>query len=62
MIGNAVPVKLAQYIAQGITAYHHQVAHEQLFLFDTPETFTIPTIPLHRLVTLAPRSGRFTPI
>ena len=43
MIGNAVPVKLAQYVAETICTYIEEGPKPKLTLIDTKKTFEIPT-------------------
>lgn len=54
MIGNAVPVALAHYIAAAILQYHrgqHPQEHgqQELALFDRPPSCCLPTRPLHQV-------------
>lgn len=48
MIGNAVPVELAKYIAETIKTYLKEGSVKELKLFDTDEVFCLPTQVLHR--------------
>lgn len=49
MIGNAVPVKLAQYIAETISMYISDGVKSELTLIDMGRTLEIPIKSLHRL-------------
>ncbi|MEZ4630484.1 MAG: DNA cytosine methyltransferase [Deinococcales bacterium] len=49
MIGNAVPVNLATYIAKAIQEYISYGAVSALHLFDTKLSYQLPDRPLHRL-------------
>lgn len=51
MIGNAVPVKLAQYVAETIQIYQNQGTMKELMLFEVEESFKLPKQPLHRILT-----------
>jgi DNA (cytosine-5)-methyltransferase 1 len=48
MIGNAVPVELAKYIAETIKTYLKEGPIKELKLFDMDEDFHLPTQVLHR--------------
>ncbi|MDJ0674435.1 MAG: DNA cytosine methyltransferase [Calothrix sp. MO_167.B42] len=50
MIGNAVPVNLAKYVAESINIYCKKGMKKELLLFDLDEVFEIPDKPLHRSV------------
>jgi len=50
MIGNAVPVKLAEFVANGILEYisnNHIEQLGQLDIFDSHESFIMPNKALH---------------
>ncbi len=48
MIGNAVPIELAKYIAEAIKTYLKEGSIKELKLFDVSENFHLPTQVLHR--------------
>ncbi len=48
MIGNAVPVNLAQFVAQAIKDYNEQPSLGELFLFPETTPFQLAERPLHR--------------
>lgn len=48
MIGNAVPIKLAKFVAEAIKNYQKNGSRNQLTLFDTMNQFEIPNKALHR--------------
>ncbi len=48
MIGNAVPVELARYVAQAISRYADKTFAVQESLFEMSEIFQLPLQPLHR--------------
>ncbi|MDJ0568027.1 MAG: DNA cytosine methyltransferase [Pleurocapsa sp. MO_192.B19] len=48
MIGNAVPVELAKYLAESINIYSNNGAMKESMLFDLDEIFEMPNKALHR--------------
>lgn len=48
MIGNAVPVNLAKYVAESINIYCKKETRKEILLFDLEEIFEIPDKALHR--------------
>ena len=49
MIGNAVPVELARYVAETIILYKKQGPRKSSMLFELEEDFEIPHVKLHKL-------------
>lgn len=49
MIGNAVPVALARYVATSILQYHQGHRYKAETLFDLQSPCSLPTQPLHRV-------------